>query len=126
MEKHCENCKFSSHHTVYKLCPFNPDSPTFNGKKDCPSPNLPYYKPTKPAGITIREPNKDELKDFSNQPHYTAGSIEPWDYIIANKLDFLEGNVVKYITRYKHKGTPKQDLEKIKVYVNKILEGLDD
>jgi len=73
----------------------------------------------------VPKPEPIEL-DLSNQDHYTTGSIEPWDYIIANKLDFLEGNVVKYITRYKHKGTPLEDLEKIKVYVNKIIEGLDD
>ena len=68
---------------------------------------------------------KPEKPDLSNQEHYTKGSIQPWDYIIANDLDFLEGNVVKYITRHKYKGTQKADLEKIKVCVDKITEGLE-
>ena len=68
---------------------------------------------------------KQENIDLSNQEHYTKGSIQPWDYIIANDLDFLEGNVVKYITRHKYKGTQKADLEKIKVCVDKIIEGLE-
>lgn len=54
--------------------------------------------------------------------HYAAKQIQPIDYILANGLDFCEGNVVKYITRWREKGTPVEDLEKIKHYVDFILE----
>lgn len=58
--------------------------------------------------------------------HYKAGAIEPIDYIISNDLSFAEGNVVKYITRYKHKGTPVEDLKKARDYINFILEQYPD
>lgn len=32
--------------------------------------------------------------------HYASKSIQPWDYIIANQLGYLEGNVVKYVSRW--------------------------
>jgi len=52
--------------------------------------------------------------------HYLK-SIQPWDYIVANDLGFLEGNIVKYITRYKEKGGVV-DLEKAKHYLEKLIE----
>ena len=54
-------------------------------------------------------------------PHYFRYKIEPIDYIISNKLDFCEGNVVKYITRYKLKGGI-DDLKKCKQYIQFIID----
>jgi hypothetical protein len=36
--------------------------------------------------------------------HYTRQKIQPITYIWANDLGFSEGNVVKYVTRWKYKG----------------------
>jgi hypothetical protein len=36
--------------------------------------------------------------------HYKDCKIQPVEYIYSNGLDFLEGNVVKYITRHRTKG----------------------
>jgi len=52
--------------------------------------------------------------------HYLL-NIEPWDYIIANKLGYLEGNVIKYVTRHKSKGG-RADILKAIHYLEKILE----
>jgi len=52
--------------------------------------------------------------------HYLK-AIQPWDFIVANDLGFLEGNIVKYITRYKEKGGVV-DLEKAKHYLEKLIE----
>jgi len=35
--------------------------------------------------------------------HYIT-AIQPIEYILANKLDFCGGNIVKYATRWKSKG----------------------
>jgi len=35
--------------------------------------------------------------------HYKRQPIQPWDYIAANGLGFFEGNVVKYVTRWRDK-----------------------
>lgn len=56
--------------------------------------------------------------------HYHKCKIEPIEYILANNLGFCEGNIVKYITRYKDKGKPLDDLRKIKVYVDYIIDDL--
>ena len=54
-------------------------------------------------------------------PHYTQHEIEPIDFIVKNKLDFCQGNVVKYICRYNLKGGI-DDLLKAKQYIDFIIE----
>jgi len=56
-----------------------------------------------------------------NGDHYKKGAIQPIEYIHTNGLGFIEGNVVKYITRWRDKGGI-QDLEKIKHYVDLLIE----
>jgi hypothetical protein len=53
--------------------------------------------------------------------HYKEKKIQPWDYIAANNLGFFEGNVVKYITRYREKGGV-EDLRKARHYLDKLIE----
>tara|TARA_Y100001951_G_C11072637_1_gene146935 strand:- start:88 stop:396 length:309 start_codon:yes stop_codon:yes gene_type:complete len=50
--------------------------------------------------------------------HFT---IEPFDYIHDNDMGFAEGNVIKYITRWKYKGGI-EDLYKAKQYINMLIE----
>lgn len=52
--------------------------------------------------------------------HYKNKAIQPIEYIFANKLGFAEGNIVKYITRWKDKDGVK-DLEKIKHYCDLLI-----
>lgn len=53
--------------------------------------------------------------------HYKTKAIQPWDYIVSNNLGYLEGCVVKYVSRYKEKGG-MQDLEKAAHYLQKLME----
>jgi hypothetical protein len=53
--------------------------------------------------------------------HYKNMNMQPWDYIVANNLGYLEGNVVKYVTRYKEKGGV-EDLKKARHYLDKLIE----
>lgn len=52
--------------------------------------------------------------------HYRKGEIQPWDFIISQKLGYLEGNIIKYITRHRHKDGLK-DLKKAKTYLEKLI-----
>jgi len=52
--------------------------------------------------------------------HYQQ-PIQAWDYITLNRLGYLEGNIIKYVTRYKQKHGV-QDLEKAKHYLDKLIE----
>ncbi len=53
--------------------------------------------------------------------HYKDKPIQPWDYIAANRLGYLEGNIVKYVSRYKEKDGIA-DLHKAKHYLDKLIE----
>ncbi|MEK9818520.1 MAG: DUF3310 domain-containing protein, partial [Pseudomonadales bacterium] len=53
-------------------------------------------------------------------PHYNQGGIETWDYIISNGFEYAPGNVIKYVSRYKKKGKPLEDLRKAQAYLEKI------
>jgi hypothetical protein len=57
--------------------------------------------------------------------HYRAscGATQPWDYITQHDLRFLEGNVIKYITRWREpSGGGINDLRKAQHYIQKLLE----
>ena len=58
--------------------------------------------------------------------HYKDMKIQPIEYIHGNKLGWCEGNVVKYISRWRHKNG-LEDLKKVKHYVDLLieLEGLE-
>jgi hypothetical protein len=53
--------------------------------------------------------------------HYKSKAIQPIQYIHANKLGFLEGCIVKRITRWKDKDGIK-DLLKIKHEIDLLIE----
>jgi len=53
--------------------------------------------------------------------HYKTKAIQPWDYIAANELGYFEGNIVKYVSRWKDKGGV-QDLLKAQHYLDKLIE----
>lgn len=56
--------------------------------------------------------------------HYKSKRIQPVEYIVANNLDFLEGCIVKRITRWRDKPAGKrfEDLQKIKHEVDLLIE----
>ena len=53
--------------------------------------------------------------------HYKDMAIQPSEFINKNKMQFAEGNAIKYICRHNNKGG-KQDLEKAKHYIDMIIE----
>ena len=52
--------------------------------------------------------------------HYKL-PIQPIEYIWKNKLNFFQGNIIKYTTRYKAKGG-KADLLKARHYIDMLIE----
>ena len=53
--------------------------------------------------------------------HYKSKAVQPWDYIVSNNLGYLEGNIVKYVSRWKDKGGV-DDLKKARHYLDKLIE----
>ena len=81
--------------------------------------NIPVNPVTDPKAY----PTNVNQKHSEHDPeHYSNLPIEPWDFIQKNKLDFFEGNVVKYVCRWRNKGGI-DDLRKAITYIEKIIEG---
>ena len=66
--------------------------------------------------------------DNVNSPaHYLKGKKETIDVIKDCMTDdeyhgYLKGNVLKYVSRYKFKGEPLEDLKKAQWYLNRLVK----
>jgi len=56
--------------------------------------------------------------------HYKKQKIQVWDYIIANDLDYFQGSIIKYVTRWKDKGWI-EDLQKARHFLDKYIETME-
>ena len=74
-------------------------------------------------GAAFKACYKSPKKKQVGGEHYNQLGIQPVEYITANNLGFLEGNVIKYVTRYKNKGG-KQDIQKAIHCLELLLEEL--
>lgn len=57
--------------------------------------------------------------------HYKDMKIQPIEYTLANGLGFCEGNVIKYVSRYKSKNGV-EDLKKAKHYLELLIEQIEE
>ena len=79
----------------------------------------------KDKGFIKTDLKKQALKATLKQvggSHYKDCKIQPVEYIVGNDLTFLEGNIIKYVTRHRRKGEGKKDIEKVIHYAEMILE----
>lgn len=70
-------------------------------------------------------PRPDPFDVVAKPKHYNTGEIEVWDFILDQDLPYLAGNVVKYICRFRHKGTPLLDLKKARAYLDKQIAQIE-
>lgn len=77
-------------------------------------PNLPLYDPD-----DAKFPTPDTAPDDSWYSQH--GGIEPWEIAAINKLDPWEHGALKYLLRWRRKNG-LEDLRKIKVYVDVLIE----
>lgn len=61
------------------------------------------------------------MNETTNPNHYNQYSIQPIEYIIANNLTYIEGNIIKYVSRYKLKNGI-DDLKKAQVYLQWLID----
>ena len=62
-----------------------------------------------------------DMEEDKINPSYYKKGIETTDYIQSHKLGFLEGNIIKYVTRHKHKNG-LEDLLKAEWYLNRLIK----
>ena len=53
--------------------------------------------------------------------HYKSFAIQPIEFIHKNKIGFIEGNIIKYTCRYRHKNKI-EDLKKVEHYIKMLIE----
>jgi hypothetical protein len=64
------------------------------------------------------------MKSYKKQVggnHYKNYKIQPVEFIIKNNIGFVEGNIIKYVLRFKEKGGAV-DLEKAKHYIELLID----
>ena len=67
------------------------------------------------------------MKEYERNPkYYKHGEVEPIELIRAQGMSFMEGNVIKYITRYKYAGNPINDLLKAITYIECLIQDVED
>jgi hypothetical protein len=89
------------------------EDPPQEGSTHCKVHDYPKYKVAQ-ATANARQVGGD---------HYMKQAIQPWDYIVANKIGFLAGCAIKYISRYNSPGAGGiRDLEKAKHFLEKLIE----
>jgi len=63
----------------------------------------------------------DSLHKQVDGNHYKDMAIQPVEYIHANGIGYFEGNVIKYVSRWRKKNGVA-DLEKAKHYIELLIE----
>lgn len=64
------------------------------------------------------------MSSFDHQEggsHYKGKNIQPAEYCMANGIGFMEGSVVKYVTRWREKGGV-EDLKKARHFLEMLIE----
>lgn len=62
-----------------------------------------------------------KVDDNKITPDYYGNEIDVIKFVITNNLDFMQGNIIKYIVRYKNKNG-LEDLLKAKQYLDRLIE----
>lgn len=79
-------------------------------------------------GYIYDEWNKEAFEEY-NQPvtstqvggnHYKDCKIQPTEFIHANNIPFIEGNIIKYVIRHRSKNGI-EDLKKAKHYIDLLI-----
>ena len=72
------------------------------------------------------EKNAENI-DINSPPHYQNGTMETIEIMenqmsVERFLGYLEGSIIKYISRYEYKKNPLEDLKKAEWFLRKLIE----
>ena len=70
--------------------------------------------------LSKQEVEKLGLSTDKTKPSYYGTGFDVIDFCQKNNLDFMQGNVIKYVTRYKEKNGI-EDLQKAKEYIDRLI-----
>ena len=118
----CNECVFdyTANEGEPGACPYNEEENHLECTYGLEVQHFTYAEPSSLPTVN-QSVNSSALNIQVGGGHYKDMRIQPVEYIHANNLSFLEGNVVKYITRHKTKNKA-QDIRKIIHYCTLILQ----
>jgi len=85
------------------------------------------YKYEKDYNHDVSYENERKHNNVHSPSHYMHGKKETID-VIRDCMEsdeyhgYLKGNVLKYVSRYKFKGEPLEDLQKANWYLNRLIK----
>jgi len=85
------------------------------------------YKYEKDYSHDVSYENERKHNNVHSPSHYMHGKKETID-VIRDCMEsdeyhgYLKGNVLKYVSRYKFKGEPLEDLQKANWYLNRLIK----
>lgn len=89
------------------------------------SANIEQYEPV--YMVTPME-QTEQVKQVDNAlsvqiggDHYKNFKIQPIEFIHANNLDFLQGSIIKYVSRFRNKNG-RTDLEKARHFIDLLIQ----
>lgn len=74
-----------------------------------------------PYSVFRKLTNQEVVFNNKIKPSYYGTGIDVIEFCLRNNLTFMQGNVIKYVTRYKSKNGI-EDLEKAKEYIDRLIE----
>lgn len=98
----------------------------FNGD-DCPlcaedsHPGAVSYPPVTSEEDDLFSNHKLSLDKQIGGSHYKDMKIQPVEYIHANGIGFVEGSVIKYVSRWRNKNGV-EDLKKARHFLDMLIE----
>lgn len=79
----------------------------------------------------VKRNEKQQVDSAGNMPkasdiqvgggHYAKYKIQPTEFIHANNVPFIEGNIIKYVMRHREKNGV-EDLKKAKHYIDLLIQ----
>lgn len=72
-------------------------------------------------GMSDMREAENALKKQIGGSHYADMAIQPVEFITANDIGFLEGNIIKYVCRH-HAKNGAQDIKKAIHYCELLLQ----
>ena len=80
----------------------------------------------KPMNADTHIDANDVISGNIRPAHYESSNpdvppIQMWDYALSQNLGFFEGNIIKYVSRWRNKGGV-QDLQKALTYLQRLID----
>lgn len=102
--------------------------PSGNSEGKMEEMSMPEHSATEPSGNSEGKMKETPMPEHSTtEPsHYKELAIDPLEYMSVNftneaYMGFLEGNILKYVTRYKMKNGV-EDLKKARYYLDLLID----